>query len=285
MAATQRPSGETAGLVAALPGARISRGSAVPASPGPSTSTAQIVDLGARSGCGPRSLVKTTVRPSGCQAMSLTPQSPLVTCRGTAPRSRSTTHRCDQRSRWPSSSQRQSMRSIRRARGLSWSVVPTRATGPTSQRGGSTSAVNAIRVPSGDQAISPTPPWRPRRKRAHPAAVDPDQPQRRGRVVVGRVGPDEGDGPPVRRDPRARVADDPAGQDPRPGDRGTSAATAQRHGQEGPVIADPVDRSAGPRRPSSRRATGRAPRRRPGAGCRPGSSEDGRVGGPWQRSG
>ena len=44
----------------------------------------QIVVRGSRSGSGPRSAVKAIVRPSGCQAMSLTPQSPLVTWRGVA---------------------------------------------------------------------------------------------------------------------------------------------------------------------------------------------------------
>ena len=52
--ASGRPARPT-GLVAQPAGARTSRGSAVPASPGASTSTAQIVVRGARSGSGPRS--------------------------------------------------------------------------------------------------------------------------------------------------------------------------------------------------------------------------------------
>ncbi len=75
---------------------------------------------------------------------------------------------------------------------------------------------------------------------------------------------------PVGRDPRARVADDAAGQDPRsvrspPRDRRAARPAGSRDsGSRG--------WSGGRRPPSTRRATGRAPRRRPGAGCRPGSS-------------
>ena len=53
-----------------------------------STSTAQIVVRGCRSGSGPRSAVNATVLPSGCQAMSATPQSPRVTWRGRRARAR-----------------------------------------------------------------------------------------------------------------------------------------------------------------------------------------------------
>ena len=162
-AAIQRPSGDHAGWFAQPAAARTSYGGA--GSVG-STSTAQIVVRGWRSGSGPRSAVNAIVRPSGCQAMSSTPKSPCVTWRGRAPRSASTTNRCDQRSRWPSSSQRQSVRSMWRASGASVSVVARReigGTGPTRKRGGSTSAVNASRRPSGDHASSPTAPCRPRR--------------------------------------------------------------------------------------------------------------------------
>ena len=102
------------------PGARTSRGSAVAASPVASTSTAQIV--------GPRAEVrrrgrdraaKTTVRPSGCQAMSA--DAPVaaghLARRGAAAGRRRRTGATSGR-RWPSSSQRQSVRVIRRARGL-----------------------------------------------------------------------------------------------------------------------------------------------------------------------
>ena len=226
-----------------------------------------------RSGCGPRSLVKTTVRPSGCQAMSLTPQSPLVTCRGTAPRSRSTTHRCDQRSRWPSSSQRQSMRSIRRARGLSLLGRSRRGRPcPTSQRGGSTSAVNARRRPVrrpgdlADPAVAAAPDaCAPGRRRCRSAAGSRARRRRRGRSGRRRRVRPSGEirGRVSRTTPLVRT-------------RGRAIAappTAERHGQQGPVVADPVDRPPDHDGQSSRRATGRAPRRRPGAGCRPGSSE------------
>src|SRR6188768_1683447 len=68
-AAIHAPSGDQAGLVAQPPGARTSRGSAFESS----TSTAQIVGRGWRSGSGPRSLEKAIVWPSGCQAISDTP--------------------------------------------------------------------------------------------------------------------------------------------------------------------------------------------------------------------
>ncbi len=48
------------------------------------------------------------------------------------------------------------------------------------------------------------------------AARDGHEVQGGGRVVVGRVGPDEGHGPAVGADPRPRIADRAAGQDPRP---------------------------------------------------------------------
>ena len=58
-------------------------------------------------------------RPSGAQAIAETPQSPSVTWRGRAPGFASTTNRCCHRSRCPTSSYRQSIRSIRRATGSS----------------------------------------------------------------------------------------------------------------------------------------------------------------------
>ncbi len=141
-----------------------------------STSTAQIEVRIRRSAPGVGSAEKAMVRPSADHAMSATPQSPAVTWRGTAPRIASTTNRCDQRSRWPASSQRQSARRIRRATGVGSSAFaapfrclrPEASTGgtvPTRKRGGSTSAVKASRLPSGDQASSPTAPY-PRRRTA-----------------------------------------------------------------------------------------------------------------------
>ena len=114
LAAIQRPSGDHAGWFA-QPGredlARLARRAA-------STSTAQIVVRQWRSGSGPRSAVNAIVRPSGCHAMSETPQSPLVTWRGRADLE-SMTKRCDHRSRWPCSSHRQSVRVMWRATGAS----------------------------------------------------------------------------------------------------------------------------------------------------------------------
>ena len=122
------------------------------------------------------------------------------------------------------------MRSIRRARGLSLLGRPDPGDRPDEParrvdlRG--EGDAGPVRRPGdlADAAVAAAPDG------PHPAAVDGDQPQGRRRVVVGRVGPDEGDGPPVGRDPRARVADDAAGQDPRPGDPGS--ATVERHGQQ-----------------------------------------------------
>ena len=169
IATIQRPSGDQAAWFAQPAGARTSRGSA----PSSSTSIAQIVVRGRTSGSGPRADVNAILCPSGLQAMSDTPQSPEVTCRGLAPGFASTTNRCDQRSRWPTPSQRQSDRVIRRASGDSsrrdrGSLRPIGGTSPTRNRGGSTSAVKARRDPSGDHSTSPTDPkpiartWRTR---------------------------------------------------------------------------------------------------------------------------
>ena len=184
-----------------------------PASPGASTSTAQIVDLGARSGCGPRSLVKTTRPPVGMPGdVAHAP----VAARD-LPRRGAACEVHDEQ--------------VRPAVQVALLVpAPVDAVDPARAR-----AVLVGRPDAGDRPDEPArrvdlggerdagPVRRPgdlahpavaaAPDGAHPAAVDADQPQGRGRVVVGGVGPDEGDGPPVRRDPRARVADDAAGQD------------------------------------------------------------------------
>ena len=173
---------------------------------GSSTSTAQIVVRGWRSGSGPRSVVKAIVRPSGCQAMSETPQSPLVTWRGRAV-AQSTTKRCDHRSRWPSSSQRQSVRVMRRARGdgVSATFAFGRAGGDRAgladdeprrvDLGGEREAA-AVGRP-GELADRPV---IARSWRAHGVgrALEIEQRDPRGRVVVGRVGADEGERVAVR---------------------------------------------------------------------------------------
>ena len=91
---------------------------------------------------------------------------------------------------------------------------------------------------------------------------------RRDRVVVGRVGPDEGERVAVRTQPRPRVADRPAGQLAR---RGDGAPGPQIDREQVADIAVALDRFAARRRQSARRRTGRALRRRRCGGCPLGS--------------
>jgi hypothetical protein len=118
-AANQRPSGENAGRPAKPPASSSNRGCDRFERGPASTSTAQIFVNGARSASSPRLAANATVRPFGCHVTCSTPQSPRVTCRaGPAARPAavtSRTNRCDQRSRWPTSSHRQSARATRRA--------------------------------------------------------------------------------------------------------------------------------------------------------------------------
>ena len=82
-----------------------------------------------------------------------TPQSPLVTWRGCAPRRTSTTWRCDHRSTKPSSSQRQSIRVMRRAIGAS---SPTGLAAHEEARRVDVHRDGRTASPFGDQATSPT---------------------------------------------------------------------------------------------------------------------------------
>jgi hypothetical protein len=162
-AAIQRPSGDQAGRVAPPAASstihgreRFDRGPA-------STSTAQIFVNGARSASSSIAAANATVRPSGCQAIRSTPQSPRVTCRG-EPAARpagptSSTNRWLQWSRCPISSQRQSALRTRRATGDGSfderaPAEPIGGRSPTTNRWGSTAHTSASRRPSGDQASS-----------------------------------------------------------------------------------------------------------------------------------
>ena len=121
--AIQRPSGAIAGDPAYPARRRTSRGSEViAAAPPPApeaararVSIAQIEGSGRRSASGRGSAAKTSQRPSGDQAIPFASASWCVSRRGVAPSRTGPTQAASQRSRWPTSSQRQSVRVIRRA--------------------------------------------------------------------------------------------------------------------------------------------------------------------------
>ena len=177
-----------------------------------------------------------TVRPSGAQDRSATPQSPAVTCRDRAPGRASTTNRCDQRSTWPDPSQRQSARVIRRASGDGSACAAGRFRAGRPPTGGTSADQEARRIDLGaeGQAAAVGRPrdfghraMAPCREDALPAGTEIEDDQGRRRVLVGRVGAHEGDAPAVRREPagsRRERAPWSAGEGvaTRPASRGTA---------------------------------------------------------------
>ena len=113
---------------------------------------------------------------------------------------------------------------------VDWAGAREWGTRPTRNRGGSTSAVKASRVPSGDQASSPTAPCAPGADRADAAAGRRGPRGWRRRVRSRRPdAADEGDGRAVRREPRPAVEDGPRGQAGAPAPRRLSR---EGHGTE-----------------------------------------------------
>ncbi len=207
-----------------------------------STSTAQIVVRGWRSGSGPRSLVNAIVRLSGCHAMSATPQSPLVTWRGPP-----LGHVDDEQ--------------VRPAIEVALLVVPPVGPGDAPRDGtvvlGRLAATGdrrrladdepgrvdlgregepvAVRRP-GDLADRPMSPDLRRPDPAGPAEVE--QVDGRDRVVVGGVGADEGDRVAVGAEPRLGVADRALGELARPGGRALGRKVDREQVADVPVALD-----------------------------------------------
>ena len=223
MAAIQRPSGDHAGWLAQPAGgedlARLGgRGRA--AGPAPRFASVDVdgPDRGPRMEVGVGAAVGGEGDRSGrpdARRCPTTPQSPLVTWRGRAARARSTTNRCDQRSRWPSlvpapvgagdvaGSRRGRLGGGLRIRSASATDGRRRPDDePRRIDLGGEGEAPAVRRP-GDLADGAVIAASGRTRRAC-RACEVEQADRRRRVVVGRVRPDERERPPIRARAAAR---------------------------------------------------------------------------------